>query len=38
MGVDAWTLANHFSQMRQVPGFEINGNTGDLNRNAGLRD
>ncbi|OLR18492.1 penicillin-binding protein activator [Enterobacter kobei] len=30
MGVDAWTLANHFSQMRQVPGFEINGNTGDL--------
>ncbi|EEK6680066.1 penicillin-binding protein activator [Salmonella enterica] len=30
MGVDAWTLANHFSQMRQVPGFEINGNTGAL--------
>ena len=30
MGADAWTLANHFSQMRQVPGFEINGNTGDL--------
>ncbi|WP_318374678.1 penicillin-binding protein activator [Enterobacter sp.] len=30
MGVDAWALANHFSQMRQVPGFEINGNTGDL--------
>ncbi|WP_312625463.1 penicillin-binding protein activator [Scandinavium sp.] len=30
MGVDAWTLANHFSQMRQVPGFEVNGNTGDL--------
>ncbi|MFP2467404.1 penicillin-binding protein activator [Pseudescherichia vulneris] len=30
MGVDAWTLANHFSQMRQVPGFELNGNTGDL--------
>ena len=29
-GADAWTLANHFSQMRQVPGFEINGNTGDL--------
>lgn len=30
MGVDAWALANHFSQMRQVPGFELNGNTGDL--------
>jgi outer membrane PBP1 activator LpoA protein len=27
---DAWSLANHFSQMRQVPGFELNGNTGDL--------
>lgn len=33
MGVDAWTLANHFSQMRQVPGFELNGNTGDLTAN-----
>jgi len=30
MGVDAWTLANHFTQMRQVPGFEISGNTGAL--------
>ncbi|HIG8366386.1 TPA: penicillin-binding protein activator [Klebsiella oxytoca] len=30
MGSDAWSLANHFSQMRQVPGFELNGNTGDL--------
>ncbi|TDT56641.1 hypothetical protein DFO53_2649 [Enterobacter sp. AG5470] len=30
MGVDAWSLANNFSQMRQVPGFELNGNTGDL--------
>ncbi|MDA8497305.1 penicillin-binding protein activator [Citrobacter sp. Igbk 17] len=30
MGVDAWSLANHFSQMRQVQGFEINGNTGAL--------
>ncbi len=30
MGADAWALANHFSQMRQVPGFELNGNTGDL--------
>ncbi|WP_417634360.1 penicillin-binding protein activator, partial [Enterobacter hormaechei] len=23
MGVDAWALANHFTQMRQVPGFEL---------------
>lgn len=30
MGVDASALANHFTQMRQVPGFELNGNTGDL--------
>ncbi|EME0308642.1 penicillin-binding protein activator [Enterobacter hormaechei] len=30
VGVDAWALANHFTQMRQVPGFELNGNTGDL--------
>ncbi|MEW8906391.1 penicillin-binding protein activator [Enterobacter hormaechei] len=30
MGVDAWALANHLTQMRQVPGFELNGNTGDL--------
>ncbi|QIF31325.1 penicillin-binding protein activator [Enterobacter hormaechei] len=30
MGVDALALANHFTQMRQVPGFELNGNTGDL--------
>ncbi|HAV1898551.1 TPA: penicillin-binding protein activator [Enterobacter hormaechei subsp. steigerwaltii] len=30
MGVDAWALANHFTLMRQVPGFELNGNTGDL--------
>lgn len=30
MGADAWSLANHFSQMRQTPGFELNGNTGDL--------
>ena len=30
MGVDAWALANHFTEMRQQPGFVINGNTGDL--------
>ena len=33
MGVDAWSLANHFSQMRQVPGFQISGNTGALTAN-----
>ena len=30
MGIDAWTLANHFNQMRQVPGFAIDGKTGKL--------
>lgn len=30
MGADAWSLANHFTQMRQTPGFDLNGNTGDL--------
>lgn len=30
MGADAWSLANHFTQMRQTRGFELNGNTGDL--------
>ena len=30
MGIDAWTLANQFNQMRQVPGFAIDGNTGKL--------
>ncbi|QET26188.1 penicillin-binding protein activator [Klebsiella variicola] len=30
MGADAWSLANHFTQMRQTPSFELNGNTGDL--------
>ncbi|WP_227318422.1 penicillin-binding protein activator [Cedecea davisae] len=33
MGVDAWSLANHFSQMRQVPGYQLNGNTGQLTAN-----
>lgn len=33
MGADAWTLANHFSQMRQMPGYELRGNTGDLSAN-----
>ncbi len=30
MGADAWSLANHFAQMRQSPGYELNGNTGAL--------
>ncbi|MDK2633435.1 penicillin-binding protein activator [Pantoea stewartii subsp. indologenes] len=30
MGMDAWMLANHFNQMRQVPGFSLDGNTGKL--------
>ncbi|QHM78068.1 Penicillin-binding protein activator LpoA [Mixta theicola] len=30
MGIDAWTLANHFSEIRQVPGYRIEGNTGQL--------
>jgi hypothetical protein len=30
MGVDAWSLANHFTQIRQVPGYQVNGNTGTL--------
>lgn len=33
MGADAWTLANHFSQVRQMPGYELRGNTGDLSAN-----
>ncbi|GDX07492.1 penicillin-binding protein activator [Buttiauxella sp. A111] len=33
MGVDAWSLANHFSQIRQVPGYQVNGNTGTLSAN-----
>ena len=34
MGIDAWNLANHFSQMRTLPGFEVSGSTGDLSANA----
>ncbi len=33
MGVDAWSLASHFSQIRQVPGYQIQGNTGELTAN-----
>ncbi|PVZ84932.1 penicillin-binding protein activator [Serratia sp. S1B] len=30
MGMDAWTLANHFAEMRQLPGFQVAGATGVL--------
>lgn len=30
MGADAWSLVNHFTQLRQNPDMTINGNTGDL--------
>ncbi|CRL43858.1 Penicillin-binding protein activator LpoA precursor [Sodalis glossinidius str. 'morsitans'] len=30
MGIDAWALANHFSEMRQIPGFQVAGETGTL--------
>ncbi|MCX8962369.1 penicillin-binding protein activator [Erwinia psidii] len=30
MGVDAWTLANHFNDIRQMPGFQLKGATGNL--------
>ncbi|WP_312042630.1 penicillin-binding protein activator [Erwinia sp.] len=30
MGVDAWTLANHFNEVRQLPGFRLQGETGSL--------
>lgn len=30
MGIDAWTLANHFNEMRTLPGFQVKGDTGSL--------
>ncbi|TQI82387.1 hypothetical protein FHU10_2636 [Serratia fonticola] len=30
MGMDAWTLANHFAEMHQLPGFQVSGTTGVL--------
>ncbi|MGQ8775873.1 penicillin-binding protein activator [Serratia sp. NA_112.1] len=30
MGMDAWTLSNHFAEMRQLPGFQVSGTTGVL--------
>lgn len=34
MGVDAWTLANHFNDIRQMSGFQIKGETGNLSANT----
>ncbi|SFN04750.1 hypothetical protein SAMN05216516_10281 [Izhakiella capsodis] len=33
MGIDAWKIANHFTEMRQIPGYQINGETGVLSAN-----
>ena len=30
MGADAWLLANHFNELRQVPGYDVTGLTGKL--------
>ncbi|MFD1805758.1 penicillin-binding protein activator [Pasteurella oralis] len=30
MGADAWLLINHFNELRQVPGYNIDGLTGKL--------
>lgn len=35
MGADAWTLANHYAQMHQPPGFTLKGNTGELSASSG---
>ncbi|CNL04845.1 penicillin-binding protein activator [Yersinia aleksiciae] len=34
MGIDAWTLSNHFAEMRQIPGFQVSGTTGELTASA----
>ncbi|CNK60050.1 lppc putative lipoprotein [Yersinia enterocolitica] len=34
MGIDAWTLSNHFAEMRQIPGFQVSGATGELTASA----
>lgn len=33
MGMDSWALANHFAEMRQIPGFQLTGSTGELSAN-----
>ncbi|MCD1124978.1 penicillin-binding protein activator [Jinshanibacter sp. LJY008] len=34
MGADAWELANHFSEMSQLPDFKVTGSTGILNADS----
>ena len=34
MGIDAYNLANHFTQIRQLPGFQLSGTTGNLSANS----
>ncbi|MFZ5274852.1 penicillin-binding protein activator [Enterobacter asburiae] len=34
MGADAWTLANHYVQLRQTKGFTLKGNTGKLSTSS----
>ncbi|WP_411705176.1 penicillin-binding protein activator [Edaphovirga cremea] len=33
MGMDSWALASHFAEMRQIPGFQLTGSTGELSAN-----
>ncbi|KAA8999268.1 penicillin-binding protein activator [Affinibrenneria salicis] len=33
MGMDAWTLASHFAEMRQLPDHQVDGATGTLSAN-----
>lgn len=35
MGIDAWTLANRFAEMRQLRGFQVSGTTGVLSSSPG---
>lgn len=35
MGADAWTLANHYAQLRQTSGFTLKENTGELSAPSG---
>ncbi|EIC86644.1 penicillin-binding protein activator [Serratia sp. M24T3] len=34
MGIDAYNLANHFAQIRQLSGFQLSGTTGNLSANS----
>ena len=35
MGADAWMLINKFAELRQIPGYSINGLTGVLSAGEG---